>query len=108
MKMLFQFNSDNYVHGDTTTETRVQSLVEARLRYVQHRLSRVEVHIGEINGPRGGVDKRCAVELRPNGLDPITATDTADTIEQAAAGAADKALIAFQRVIGRTTTRKGH
>nr|WP_314444123.1 HPF/RaiA family ribosome-associated protein [uncultured Sphingomonas sp.] len=106
--MLFQFNSDNQVHGDTEVETRIQSLVEARLRNVQHRLTRVEVHVGEINGPRGGVDKRCAVELRPNGLDPVTATDTADTIEQAAAGATDKAVAAFQRVIGRTTTRKGH
>jgi hypothetical protein len=86
--MLFQFNSDNQVHGDTDVEAKI--------------------HVGEINGPRGGVDKRCAVELRPNGLDPISATDTANTIEQAAAGATDKALVAFQRVIGRTTTRKGH
>jgi hypothetical protein len=106
--MLFQFNSDNHVHGDTGVEARIQSLVEARLCNVQHRLSRVEVHVGEINGPRGGIDKRCAVELRPNGLDPVTATETADTVEQAAAGATDKALVAFQRVIGRATNRKGH
>lgn len=106
--MLFQFNSDNQVDGDSEAEARVQTVVETRLRNVQHRLSRVEVHVGEINGPRGGTDKRCAVELRPNGLDPITATDTADTIEQAAAGATDKAVVAFQRILGRTTTRKGH
>ena len=106
--MLFQFNSDNHVHGDKSVEVRVQSLVEARLHNVQQRLSRVEVHVGEINGHRGGVDKRCAVELRPNGQDPVTATETADTIARAAAGATDKALIALKRVIGRTTTRKGH
>lgn len=106
--MLFQFNSDNHVQCDAAVETRVRTLVDARLRNVQQKISRVEVHVGEINGPRGGVDKRCAVELRPKGLDPITASETAETIELAAAGATDKALTAFQRVIGRTTTRKGH
>jgi hypothetical protein len=75
---------------------------------VSGRLTRVEIHVGEINGPRGGVDKRCAVELRANGLEPITGTDTAETIEAAAVAATDKAVRALERRIGKMTTRKGH
>jgi hypothetical protein len=106
--MLFQFNSDNRVEGTVETEERVREIVESRLRHVSDRLTRVEVHVGDTNGPRGGVGNRCAVEIRPNGLEPITGTDTAETIEQAATGATDKALAAFERRIGKMTTRKGH
>jgi hypothetical protein len=106
--MLFQFNSDNRIEGTVETEERVRGIVESRIRRVANRLSRVEVHVSDINGPRGGIGHRCAVELRPNGLEPITGTDTAETIEQAAAGATDKAVAAFERRVGKLTTRKGH
>lgn len=106
--MLFQFNSDNRVEGDAGTEQRVRELVENRLGHVADRVTRVEVHVGDVNGPRGGAHIRCAVELRPNGLEPVTGTDTADTIEAAALSATDKAMTALERRIGKMTTRKGH
>lgn len=106
--MQFQFNSDNRISADAETAERVEALVRDRLNHVADRLTRVEVHVGDVNGPRGGNDIKCAVELRPNGMKPISATDEASTIEAAIASATDKALSTYDRQIGKQTTRKGH
>jgi hypothetical protein len=45
--------------------------VERRVRFVLRRLSqrvsRADVLFSDVNGPRGGVDKRCQIELRADG-----------------------------------------
>ena len=57
----------------------LRALTERRVRFVLRRLgwmvSRAEVRMSDVNGPRGGVDKRCQVELRTDG----TALDNALT-----------------------------
>jgi hypothetical protein len=106
--MQFQFNSDNRITGDATVAGRIENLVRGRLDRVSDRLSRVEVHVSDVNGPRHGNDIRCAVELRPNGMKPVSATDEAASVEAAVASATDKALSAYDRLIGKQTTRKGH
>lgn len=107
--MRFQFSSDNHTSGDTRVAERIEEVVRARLHRIEDRLTRIEVHVGDVNGPRDrGDDKRCVVEVRPTGMAPISATDQGPSIEAAANGAADKVLAAFDRQIGRRTTRKGH
>lgn len=107
--MQFQFNSDNQTDGDTGMAARAEEITRARLGRIEDRLTRVEVHVGDVNGPRGGDDdKRCAVEARPAGMAPISATHQASNIDAAVAGAADKVLAAYDRQIGRRTGRKGH
>jgi hypothetical protein len=106
--MQFQFNSDNRFSGNEGVAGDVETLVRGRLERVADRLTRVEVHVGDVNGPKGGNDIRGAVEIRPNGMQPISGTAEAATIEAAVASATDKALTAFDRQIGKQTTRKGH
>ena len=106
--MQFQFNSDNRVTGDAAVADRIERLVRLRLDHVSARMTRVEVHVGDVNGPRGGNDIRGSVELRPNGMRPIAATDEASSVEAAVASATDKARSAFDRQIGKRTSRKGH
>ncbi len=106
--MQFQLNSHNRVSGDAETADQIEALVRGRLEHVSDRLSRVEVHVGDVNGPRGGDDIRCAVELRPSGMQPISATDEAGSVQAAVVSATDKALSAFNRQVGKQTTRKGH
>jgi len=38
-------------------------------------ISRVVVHLSDVNGPRGGVDKRCGVELRLKGAQSLIVED---------------------------------
>jgi len=107
--MQFLFNSDNNIEGDVGMTDRVQELVRARISRVKERLTRVEVHVGDVDGPRSGAnDKRALVEFRPAGLPPISGSAQAASIEAAVSSATDKALAAFDRQIGKMTTRKGH
>lgn len=106
--MQFQFNSDNQTNGDSNMATRVEEITKARLGRIEDRLTRVEVHVGDVNGPRGGYHKKYAVEARPTGMAPISASDQATSIEAAVVGATDKVLAAYCRQIGKRTDRKGH
>ncbi len=49
----------------------LRELTERRVRFVLRRLGwlvpRAEVQMSDVNGPRGGIDKRCQVELRTDG-----------------------------------------
>jgi hypothetical protein len=51
--------------------TDLRDLTERRVRFVLRRLGwlvpRAEVQMSDVNGPRGGIDKRCQVELRTDG-----------------------------------------
>lgn len=106
--MQFLFNSDNQTHLGEDAATRVEELVGTRLSRIADRLTRVEVHVSDVNGPRDGDDdKRCAIEIRPKGMNPISATAQAPTIERAVASGADKILQAFDRQVGKRTDRKG-
>ena len=40
-----------------------------------NRLRRVDVTLSDLNGPRGGVDKRCLIEVSIDGLCPVVVED---------------------------------
>ncbi|MBE0545141.1 MAG: HPF/RaiA family ribosome-associated protein [Verrucomicrobia bacterium] len=64
--------------------------------------TRVEVHLSDENGEKtGGRDKRCMMEARLEGHQPIAVTDEAETIAQAIDGAADKLKSALDSTLGR-------
>lgn len=52
-----------------------------RARFVMRRLSwlvaRAKVELSDINGPRGGVDKRCHVEIKSDALGTVVITSLA-------------------------------
>lgn len=107
--MQVQFNSDNQVEGDTDMAARVEEIARARVSRIEQHLTRMEIHVGDVDGPRNGVEgKRCAIEVRPAGMSPISATDHAANVESAVAGAADRILAAYDRQVGKRTSRKGH
>jgi hypothetical protein len=58
---------------------RVQ--IERRVRQTLKRLAwlapRVRIALSDINGPRGGIDKRCQVEVMPDGGKPVVVTSLA-------------------------------
>jgi hypothetical protein len=59
----------------------LRTLTERRVRQALKRLAwltpRVRVHLSDINGPRGGIDKRCQIELMTNGGKPVVVTSLA-------------------------------
>jgi hypothetical protein len=107
--MEFQFNTSNSITGDDDVRARIEAVVRRKLDRIAGDLTRVELHLSDPDGRgRNSAGKRARIEARPKGRDPITVSHDAPTVDLAAAGAADKLLVAHAREIGRTTTRKGH
>jgi ribosome-associated translation inhibitor RaiA len=59
----------------------LRGLAERRVRFALRRLGwlvpRAEVQMSDVNGPRGGVDKRCQVELRTDGAGSVVVASVA-------------------------------
>jgi len=107
--MQLQFNSDNQVNGAEAVAAQVEQDVRKGVTRFEARLTRIEVHISDVDGQKQGpADKRCLLEARPNGLGPIAVSHEADTVSQAVSGATGKLTVALERVLGRLTDRKGH
>ena len=83
----------------------LRELAERRVRFVMRRLvwlvPRAKVRLTDVNGPRGGVDKRCQIELKTDhvGIVSITsrARDWRSAFEAALARAAHVLLRAWRR-----------
>ncbi|EXU78501.1 hypothetical protein AX13_12530 [Comamonas aquatica DA1877] len=61
--------------------TDLRDLTERRVRFVLRRVGwlvpRAEVQMSDVNGPRGGIDKRCQVELRTDGAGSVVVASVA-------------------------------
>ncbi len=59
----------------------LRDLTERRVRFALRRLGwlvpRAEVQMSDVNGPRGGVDKRCQVELKTDGAGSVIVASVA-------------------------------
>lgn len=83
----------------------LRELAERRVRFVLRRRSwlvtRAEVQMSDLNGPRGGPDKRCQVALRTDGAGPIVvssvASDWRTALDQAVARASRFLARVWQR-----------
>jgi ribosome-associated translation inhibitor RaiA len=90
----------NYELDDDLREFTERRLRFALGRFVS-RTGRIEVRLFDVNGPRGGIDKRCqiTVALRPRGA--VRVEDTSDDPYRLVAHAAKRAGQAVYRTLGR-------
>lgn len=99
--MRIQVNSDQSV--DVTEEFKAEAKAQVRksLERYGERITRVELHLSDVNGNRGGEqDKRCLMEARPAGMDPVAVTNIAATVDEAWKGA-------VRKMVRKLTTRFG-
>jgi len=95
------------VHGVTQSgETpeqieQISSLYQSALDRFTHAIREVDVRVTDINGPRGGVDKSCRVQLRlfPRGI--LTAKSVGVSCEHAAREACDRLKALLTRRMSR-------
>lgn len=100
--MQIQLNSDNHVVGSEALASRVESELRTALDRFSDRITRVEVHINDVNSDKGGSsDKRCMIEARAAGQQPISVEHQAATITLAMSGATDKLVRAFASKFGK-------
>ena len=85
----------------------MRDLTERRVRFVLRRLGwlvpRAEVRMSDVNGPRGGIDKRCQVELRTDGAGAVVVTSVAGDWRTALDRALERAARFLTRLWRRGT-----
>ena len=101
-------NSDHHIVGGEDLTGRVQGVVEGRLDRFDGRITRVEVHLNDLNSLKlGERDKRCMMEARVGGMKPIAVTHEAPTLTEAIHVAADKLERAIERALGKLADTQG-
>lgn len=89
--MQIQFNTDKTIEGHERMQNHFSAEIEEKLKRFEDKITRLEIHIGDENSDKFGLDdKRCVIEAKLAGLNPLVVTHNADTIEKAFSGAADK------------------
>lgn len=100
--MQIQLNTDNHIQGREQLAARVEAAVGDALDRFGEQITRVEVHLGDVNSHKGGAnDIRCMIETRLAGREPLAVTHQAADIEQALQGALGKARRALDTVAGK-------
>lgn len=95
-------NTDNHINGREALTTKVEASVENSLRHLQSHITRVEVHLSDENGHKGGGDdKRCVMEARIEGHQPVAVSHSSDSLNQAVDGAAKKMKASLTSTLGK-------
>lgn len=76
-------------HSSQSLDAKITATLESVLEHMADKITRIEVHLGDENSHKSGpADKRCLIEARPAGLDPIAVEthgeDLYDTFEEGA------------------------
>ena len=106
--MQIVLNTDKNVQVDDGLLQRVEADIESGLSRFSDQITRVEVHVSDENAEKsGGDDKRCMLEARPAGQQPVAVTHNAGSVDEACAGALHKLEALLETKYGRSDNRKG-
>lgn len=91
IEMKIQVNTDNHIAGHQPLLEEVRRNVEGILGRLGDRITRVDVHLSDVNGKKVTPDdRRCLIEARVEGRPPFIASDEASGVLRAVDGAAEK------------------
>lgn len=102
--MQIQINFGDVQSSPTVTE-RVHAELDRTLKVFKDRITRIEVHLRDDNGPKAGVDKRCLLEARLAGLDPLAVEAKGNDLYTVIADAAGKLERAIRHKVERHDER---
>ncbi|MFG1791279.1 HPF/RaiA family ribosome-associated protein [Nocardia sp. NPDC049149] len=106
--MQIQINTGSGIHGGEGLIEKAEAEITAVLERFSDHLTRVEAHLTDQNGAKGGPDdKQCVLEARPTGQQPVAVTHRAETIEEAIRGAADSMAHLLDSRFGKLHHAKG-
>lgn len=107
--MLIEVRTGNHLHGGAGLDEMVDGEVRSALgRFAEH-ITRVEVHFSDHNGPKSGNDdKRCVLEVRLAGRQPVVTSHDAESLDDCMTGAAEKMKHLLDSTFGKIGGHKGH
>jgi hypothetical protein len=99
-------NTDHHIQGDARIVEVAESCVEDAVRHFKKHITRVEVHLQDENSQKkGSKDKRCMMEARIEGHEPVAVSHEAETVAFAMDGAAERLKSALENTLGRLNWR---
>jgi ribosome-associated translation inhibitor RaiA len=100
--MTVHFSTDNHIKGsEKFIDTMSIQVSDALANFSEH-ITRVDVHLSDENGSKTGpADKRCVMEARVEGKQPMAVTSHANTVDQAVNGAITKLLHSLDTMTGK-------
>ncbi len=100
--MTIQINTDKNIEGSERFNDYFTSMIEEELSRFDDRITRIEVHLSDENDSKEGqADKRCLLEARLEGRQPIAVSNMADNHAQAVNGAIEKLKSSLETIIGK-------
>lgn len=100
--MQILINTDHHIEGHEALSAWATSEVKNSLTRHSDHITRVEVHLTDENGNKSGQeDKRCVMEARLQGRQPLAVTQHAENFHQAITGATDKLNRLIASTLGR-------
>lgn len=106
--MIIQLNTDNHVEGTQSLADEVTTELERSLTRFASQITRIEVHMQDANADKGGArDKRCMLEARIAGGEPVVVSNNADSLRGALVGARDKLVRVLEKRVSKQRPPKG-
>jgi ribosome-associated translation inhibitor RaiA len=103
--MQIQLNTDHHIPAREAFTVQVKNTVNSALSRFSEHITRVEIHLSDENGNKSGPDdKRCVMEVRLEGRQPIAVTYQGASRDEAINGAMDK----LARLVEHTLARAAH
>jgi ribosome-associated translation inhibitor RaiA len=101
--MQIQVNTDNHIVGSADLTRQVDAIVANALSHFGDRVTRVEVYLSDENSRKKSAenDKRCVMEARLAGRQPIVVSHQGTFLDQAIDGAATKLEKTLKRTLER-------
>ena len=101
--MQIQINTDKNISAHEALAQSVENDLRADLSGFSDDITRIEVHLSDENSAAksGMMDKRCLLEVRLAGEQPITVSEQAQTIEEAVTGATQKMVSLLETEQGK-------
>lgn len=95
-------NTDSHVKGSEEFKERFTNEVDNSLKRYEELITRVDVFASDENrGKQGPNDKKCVVEVRLKGQDPLVVSHLADTLDHALNGALNKINSVLATKVGK-------
>ena len=106
--MQIEVSTDSNIDGREKLTAHVKGVVEGALDRFSGRITRVEVHLSDVNGHKSGHnDTRCVMEARLEGRPPIAVTHQEKSLDETVDGAAGKLKRLIESTLGRESSLAG-
>jgi ribosome-associated translation inhibitor RaiA len=101
-RMQVQVNTSNGIENTETLQQWAHEFLNSSLSRFVNEITRVEVQLSDENNQRkGAADKRCTLEARLNGSEPLAVSHHADNQDLALRGAALKLVHMLDHKLGK-------